>query len=122
MRLFLDAHISGRVIARSLREQHGHEVRAADEERALDGWEDERLLDLATVEDRVMVTFNVRDFPRIVSEWAAAGRRHAGCLIIARIDHREFGKILRLIEKALATRPEQADWRDYVAWATRRSA
>lgn len=120
MRLFLDAHISGRVIARSLRER-GHEVRAADEERALDGWEDERLLELATVEDRIMVTFNVRDFPRIVGEWAAAGRGHAGCLVIVRIDHREFGATIQVIEAALATRPEQADWRDYVAWATRGS-
>ena len=36
MRLFLDAHVSGRVIARSLRES-GHDVRAANEELQLDG-------------------------------------------------------------------------------------
>lgn len=76
MRLFLDAHISGRVIAAALRER-GHDVRAADEERSLDGWDDARLLELAAGEDRIMVTFNVRDFPRIVGEWAAGGRHHA---------------------------------------------
>lgn len=118
MRLLLDAHISGRVIAEALRER-GHDVRAADEERALDGWDDEQLLELAVAEERIMVTFNVRDFPRIVSEWAAAGRHHAGCLIIIRLDHREFGAILQVITAALATRSDQSDWRDYIAWASR---
>jgi hypothetical protein len=118
VRLFLDAHISGRVIAEALRER-GHHVRAADEERPLDGWDDERLLELAASEERIMITFNVRDFPRIVGEWAAAGRSHAGCLVIVRLDHREFGPILRTIDTALATRPEQERWRDYTAWAGR---
>lgn len=118
MRLFLDAHISGRVIAEALRER-GHDVRAADEERSLDGWGDDALLELAAREERIMITFNVRDFPRIVGEWAAAGRSHAGCLIIVRLDHREFGAILRTTEAALATRPAQAQWRDYTAWASR---
>ena len=73
MRLFLDAHVSGRRIATALREQH--DVRPADEERELDGWDDERLLALATEQGRVMVTFNVKDFARITTEWAAAGNR-----------------------------------------------
>lgn len=119
MQLFLDAHISGRVIAGALRER-GHDVRSADEERELDGWDDERLLELATHEDRVMVTFNIRDFPRIVGESAQAGRHHAGCVLIVGVDHGEFGEILRLIDTALATRPDQTDWKDYTTWVSRR--
>ena len=118
MRLFLDAQISARAVARPLREL-GHDVRAADEERELDGWEDERLLELAMTEGRIMVTFNVRDFPGIAGEWAGAGRHHAGCLVIVGIDHSEFGLTLGVIEAALAGRPEQEAWRDYVAWGTR---
>lgn len=118
MRPFLDAHISGRVIATTLRER-GHDVRSADEERDLDGWDDDRLLELATQEDRLMVTFNIRDFPRIVGEWAEAGRHHAGCLLIVGVDHGEFGEILRLVDAALATRPDQRDWKDYTAWVSR---
>lgn len=118
MRLFLDAHVSGRRIADALREQ-GHEVRAADEERELDGWEDERLLALAAAEDRIMVTFNVKDFARLVNEWAAAGSRHGGCLMIVGIDHAEFGLTLRVIHAALDARPDQAAWTDYAAWGTR---
>lgn len=117
MRLFLDAHISGRVIATALRER-GHDVRSADEERELDGWDDDRLLELATHEDRLMVTFNIRDFPRIVGEWAEAGRHHAGCLLIVGVDHGEFGEIL-LLDTALDTRPDQRDWKDYTAWVGR---
>jgi hypothetical protein len=117
VRLLLDAHVSARRIATALREQH--DVRAADEERELDGWDDERLLELATQEDRTMVTFNVADFARITTEWAAASRSHAGCLLIVGIDHAEFGLILRVIEHAFSTRPDQESWIDYTAWGTR---
>ena len=120
MRLFLDAHVSARRIATALRKRH--EVRAADEDRALDGFEDERLLDLASDDGRIMITFNVNDFARITTEWAAAGRSHAGCLLIVGIDHAEFGLILRVIERALSTRPDQVDWIDYTAWGTRSAA
>jgi Domain of unknown function (DUF5615) len=118
VRLFLDAHVSGRAVARGLRER-GHDVRAADEERRLDGWEDEALLELATTEQRIMVTFNARDFGRIVGEWVAAGKHHAGCLIIVGIDHAEFGLILRVVDSALGARPDQTAWTDYTAWGTR---
>jgi len=117
VRLFLGAHVSARRIATALRAQH--DVRAADEERELDGWDDERLLALATEEGRIMVTFNVADFARIATEWPAASKSHAGCLLIVGIDHREFGLILRVINHALSTRPDQAAWVDYTAWGTR---
>jgi hypothetical protein len=117
VRLFLDAHVSARRIATALGKHH--DVRAADAERELDGWEDERLLDLATADGRITITFNVKDFARITTEWAAAGRSHAGCLLIVGIGHAEFGLILRVIEHALTTRPDQGDWIDYTAWGTR---
>ena len=117
MKLFLDAHVSARRIASAVRKRH--DVRAADEERELDGREDEGLLDLATADGRIMITFNVKDFARITTEWAAAGRSHAGCLLIVGIDHAEFGVILRVIEYALSARPDQAAWIDYTAWGTR---
>jgi hypothetical protein len=117
VRLFLDAHVSARRIATALREQH--DVRAADEERELDGWDDERLLALATEERRIMVTFNVADFARITTEWAAAARSHAGCLLIVGIDYAEFGLILRVVEHVVSTRPDQDAWIDYTAWGIR---
>ena len=117
MRLFLDAHVSARRVAAALRDQH--DVRAADEDRQFDGFEDERLLALASDEGRIMVTFNVADFARNTTEWGAVGRTHAGCLLIVGIDHAEFGLTLRAIENALAARPDQCTWVDYTAWGTR---
>jgi Domain of unknown function (DUF5615) len=117
VRLFLDAHVSARRIATALREQH--DVRAVDEERELDAWDDERLLALATEQGRIMVTFNVNDFARITTEWAAAGKSHAGCRLIVGIDHAEFGLILPVIDHALSTQAGQAAWIDYTAWGLR---
>ena len=109
MRLLLDAHISGPRIAGALREG-GHDVRAVDEERALDGWGDEELLALAGSEERVMVTFDVKDFPAIVRRWAEVGRSHAGCAIVVGIDHGEFGTILRALEKLFEERADPSEW------------
>jgi hypothetical protein len=121
MRLFLDAHVSARRVATALR-NGGHDVRAADEERTLDGWEDERLLALAAEEHRIMVTFNVRDFARIAREWQGEGRHHAGCAILVGIDHSEFGVILTRLTEELATRPQPAAWGNYTAFVGRHPA
>lgn len=88
----------------------GHDVRAVDEERELDGLTDEQLLELATAEIRVMVTFDVKDFTVIARRWAEAGRPHAGLGIVVGIDHGEFGAILDALSRVLNTRPHQAEW------------
>ncbi len=121
MRLFLDAHVSARRVARALREL-GHDVRAAGEERALDGWPDERLLELAADEQRIMVTFNARDFARIAQAWAGAQRSHAGCAIFVGVDHSEFGVILARLAQELSARPDAGTWRDFTAFIGRHVA
>ncbi|MGH9000827.1 MAG: DUF5615 family PIN-like protein [Acidimicrobiia bacterium] len=118
MRLLLDAHVSGRRVARALRKQ-GHDVRADDEERELDGMPDEDLLALATAERRILVTFNVADFPRIVRRWAEEGRAHRGCAIVVGIDHSQFGIIIRVLQRTLADRPDPAQWNDYTCFVAR---
>ncbi len=118
MRLFLDAHISGRRVAQALRGA-GHDVRAADEERELDGSSDEELLSLATAQGRVMVTFDVKDFSVIVRRWAEAARPHAGCAIVVGIDHSEFGAIIQALERELRLRPRQAEWVDHTLFVAR---
>jgi NAD(P)-dependent dehydrogenase (short-subunit alcohol dehydrogenase family) len=118
VRLFLDAHISGPRIARALREA-GHDVRAADEERELDGLTDEELLSIAAAQERIFVTFDVKDFPVIARRWAEAGRAHAGRAIMVGIDHGEFGTILDTIAHALAGRPTDADWTDLTLFLAR---
>ena len=118
MGLFLDAHISGRRVATALRDR-GHDVRAASEERELDGITDDDLLLLAASENRIMVTFNVADFPDIVGRWAEEGRAHAGCMIVVGIDHSEFGRIVRALQRWLDARPDPDDWRDHTCFVAR---
>ncbi len=108
---FLDAHISGPRIARALRER-GYDVRAADEERQLDGLEDEQLLERAVEESRVMLTFDAEDFTVLARRWAEAGRSHAGMGIVVGIDHSEFGTIVDALPHELNARPEQSQWVD----------
>jgi hypothetical protein len=120
VKLFLDAHISGRRIAAPLREQ-GHDVRAADEERELDGSTDEALLSMAASEERIFITFDVKDFPLIVRRWAEAGRAHAGCAIVVSVDHGEFQATLDIVARELVARPRQRDWSDLTLFLARRS-
>jgi hypothetical protein len=118
VRLFLDAHISGPRIASVLRSA-GHDVRAADEERELDGATDEELLSLAAGEARIFITFDVKDFPVIARRWAEARREHAGCAIVVGIDHGEFGTIVAALECELRNRPEHAAWNDLTLFLAR---
>ena len=120
MRLFLDAHISGPRIARALREA-GHDVHAADEQRELDGLEDEQLFAMAAAEHRVMITFDVKDFTVIARRWAEAGRAHAGLGIVVGLDQGAFGTILELLSRELAARPQPSDWDSLTLFIARRS-
>jgi predicted nuclease of predicted toxin-antitoxin system len=121
VRLLLDAHVSSRNVGRRLQE-HGHDVRALDQEPALEGLEDDDVLRLAASEHRILVTHNVADFPRILRDWAAAQRAHAGIILVYGIDHNEFALIARGIQRWLELRPAQADWSDFPAILDRRFA
>jgi hypothetical protein len=118
LRLLLDAHLSGRRIGNALRER-GHDVRAVDEERDLEGAEDAELLSLATRENRILITSNAKDFDQILKEWAGGGRRHAGCILLSRrLRHEQFGRIIVGVERALANVPEQDAWLDRAIWVS----
>jgi hypothetical protein len=55
-------------------QEGGHDVRALDQEPALEGLEDDDVLALASEEHRILVTHNIHEFPNILREWAAAQR------------------------------------------------
>lgn len=121
MRLLLDAHVSGPNVGRRLRDE-GHDVRALDQEAALEGLEDDQVLALAAAERRILVTHNVADFPQILREWAAAQRAHAGVILVYGIDHREFALLTRGIGRWLQLRPDDDDWKDVAVVVDRRFA
>ena len=118
MRLLLDAHLSGARITEPLRAR-GHDVRAADEERDLDGWPDEALLALASEEERILVTFDVKDFPDIARRWAEAERPHAGLAIAVGIDHGEFGTVLDALDQMLEEHSDPDDWSECTYFVSR---
>jgi hypothetical protein len=103
-------------------EKQGHDVRALDQEPALEGLEDDEVLRLAATEQRVLVTYNVADFPRILRDWAAARHAHAGVILVYGIDDSEFALIARGVERGLELRPAQAGWSDFPAILDRRFA
>lgn len=111
MRLFLDAHLSGRAVGRALRDR-GHDVVALDEHRELDAIGDSELLELASAEGRILVTHNVADFPGILRDWAEERRSHRGCVIIVGIRLDQFGLLIRAIEAALERQVDQDAWID----------
>jgi nucleoside-diphosphate-sugar epimerase len=118
VRVLLDAHVSGRRIGPALRERD-HDVLAIDGQRELDGASDEDLMELASAQQRVLVTFDVADFPRICREWLETGRTHHGCAVVVGIRHSEFGAIVRALESTFAQRPDPREWRDYQAFVCR---
>lgn len=114
MRLLLDAHVSGSRVGRRL-EAAGHDVRALDHAPELEGLDDDAVLALATNERRTLLTHNVADFPSILREWAAAGRSHAGVILVYGIGHDDFDLVVRGVQRWLERRPAQDDWVDFPA-------
>jgi hypothetical protein len=121
MRFLLDAYVSGPSVGGPLRE-NGHDVRALDQERELEGLDDEDVLELASEDGRILVTHNVADFPEVLRDWAGGGRSHAGVILVYGIDHSEFGLDVRGIERWLKLRRRQEDWFDFSAVVSRKSA
>ena len=105
MRLLLDAHVSGSRVGEALAKQ-GHAVRALD---------DADVLGLASADSRVLITHDVRDFPPLLREWAAAGRSHAGVILVYGVRQDELGVVIRGVEELVAARPRQRDWVDVVS-------
>lgn len=113
MRLLLDANLSPKRIGDSLRE-HGHNVRALAAEPDLEGLDDEPVLELATSDERILITRNSRDFAPITRRWAEAGRDHAGVILIWSLTHRQFNAIIEGVQRWLEQHPDANHWRGLV--------
>lgn len=118
MRLILDAHVSGRAVASALREK-GHDVFAIDEHRDLEGLDDDGVLALAAEEERILVTFDVKDFMPLLRQWGSEQRLHAGCVLISRIAANQFGELIRSIVEVLDQHPNQVEWIDLTVFMSR---
>jgi predicted nuclease of predicted toxin-antitoxin system len=112
LRLLLDANLSSKRVGEPLRRRH--DVRAIADEQELDGLDDELVLELASQEERILVTRNSRDFAPITRSWAEAGREHAGVILIWTLTHRQYAEIIRAIETWIEQMPDASSWRGIV--------
>ncbi len=118
MRILLDAHISGRTVGKALAEG-GHDVRTLDSEMEFEGLSDPEVLELASVEGRVLVTANIRDFEPLLRERAGEGRSHAGVVLVpSSVRNEAFGVLISGVEETLAD-TEQEEWVNRVEWLRR---
>jgi predicted nuclease of predicted toxin-antitoxin system len=111
--LLLDANLSPRRIGGPLRAA-GHDVLAPAEDASLEGLDDPLVLELAAVQERVLVTRNSRDFAPLAREWAEAQRTHSGMILIWTLDHSQFGEIVAGVERLIRQWPTHEQWRGLV--------
>lgn len=113
MRLLLDANLSPRGVGGPLTEA-GHDVLALAADPTFEGLDDQHVLELATEQERILITRNSRDFAPIAREWSEAQRSHAGIILIWTLDHGQFAAIVAGVLALLEQYPEQAQWHDLV--------
>ena len=87
---------------------------ALAEERRLEGLSDALVLELASTEQRILVTRNSRHFAPLARQWAEAGRLHAGIILIWSLRHDQFAGIVAAVEACLHQRSKEGEWEGLV--------
>jgi predicted nuclease of predicted toxin-antitoxin system len=82
IRLYLDEDFHPD-LADALR-QHGYDCQSAAEAKLLRK-RDEEQLEYAVGQGRCLVSFNVRDFMHLASDWGTSGKHHAGILVTPQV-------------------------------------
>lgn len=98
IRLYLDRHIKTQ-LAVDLR-RRGYDV-LTTQEAAMDTAPDEDQLQFTSANDRVLLTFNIRDFAALHQQWTASGRKHAGIIVSRQLGSRQYGVLLRRMARLL---------------------
>lgn len=109
MKLYLDESVS--VALAAVLRQHGIDCLTARDAGHL-GADDESQLTFATQQDRAILTHDTKDFLRLASVWATAGRRHAGILLV----HQVPLPTLLLRFRAFQIRYGQTEFDNQVLW------
>ena len=66
-------------------------------------WSDERVMQEAAKEGRVVITFNTRDFEQLHRQYQAAEQRHPGIVVCAtQSGYADFHKVLHWMDRMLA--------------------
>ncbi len=108
-RLYLNHDVS-KVAAEALRRE-GFDVVAAEEAGMADASDADQLRH-ATEQGRALVSFNVRDYPSIHSEYLREGRGHCGIVLSRQLAVRDTIRALR----ALLTSRVPDELKNHLAW------
>jgi predicted nuclease of predicted toxin-antitoxin system len=100
IRLYLDEDFHPD-LAPALRQQGFDCVSAA--EAGMLTKSDEEQLTHAAAQGRCLVSFNRRDFSALASEWARAGRGHAGIIVTPQVSRNALGQLLTRLLQLLNT-------------------
>jgi predicted nuclease of predicted toxin-antitoxin system len=109
VKLYLDESVS--VVLANVLAHHGVDCLTVREAGHL-GQPDEFQLSVAAREHRVFFTHDTRDFSRLATDWAVAGRTHAGILLAHQLSLREL--ILRF--RAFLLRDPFLDYTNQILW------
>jgi hypothetical protein len=112
IKLYLDEDTMSRALVRSLRAR-GFDVLTAGEAGRIHT-PDREHLEYATLQNRTIFTFNVRDFAQLHAEYLSTGRHHTGIIVS---DQLQVGAILRRLLELLANRSadDMKDWLEYLS-------
>jgi len=116
LRVLLDEMITHE-IARGLRER-GRDVIAVSERPELRGLPDSQLLDLMVQDQRAIVTYNRDDYLVLDRDLKAAGKDHAGMIIVSPARFRPgapatLGGLVTALDEFLSAEPA---WPGFVHW------
>lgn len=120
MRLILDEHVSP-AIALGLQATGSDVVTVPHwQDGELRSTEDAHILVTASVESRVLVSFDVNTIPPLIDGWLARGMHHSGVILISRKTFRQndVGGILRALRAIIAEHGD-ADWQDRMIFLRR---
>ena len=95
VKLYSDEDVDPALAVR--RRQDGYDVLSTYEAgRANQRIPDEDQLTYAVQQGRAILTFNVRDFPKLDKKWKATGKRHYGIVVSPRINN--LGELIRRVK------------------------
>ena len=94
--LYLDEHVNPLLAA--LLQSLGHDV-LTTHEAGNDGANDEAQMTFAAENGRAILTYDIKDYPRMATEWSLAGRHHFGVIIARRSSAQDLRqRVLALFE------------------------
>jgi flavorubredoxin len=105
IRLYIDEDAMARALVQGLRARGVDVTTVIDE--GLNERDDNAQLERATQQHRVIYTFNVGDFCKLHRDYLAAGKSHAGIIVVYRQRYSVGEQIRRLIELMETKSPEE---------------